>query len=512
MAPNSMYDSRQNYNEGDDLISMEELRYTKDDQKLTAITDRRDKKPGNQNRWLLIYIFIPSILFKGLQRTTIPVIPEFVHRTLHGSHGDIGMIVACVGLGRLMGNLPSGWFVNYFGSYRGLVISCLWTSLAWFMACGSNSVALLALTCLMEGVGLSLWQLSRQNLVTLECPGDRRGRVQAMTGGLERFSSVFGPAVGGHVAHTIGLRAPFGIKAGLMLASAIVYLELRWLHNRTHTDERDSMPSKECLNGNEDYGAIPTNSLSSDDENDLTEEEEEPSSVNDNSNKKGWCCSNSVNGHDNMQSSNNYCSILQDNLRMLGLVSVFVVFMPIARETRLVLFPLKAMELGYGPNVIGWMMAITFVVDSSLFPLAGWLMDRYGRKYSGVPAALFLALGYGLPPLILHHQPNNHTTLILLTLISCVGGIGNGLSCGIMNAIGSDLATAAQQKNQSSSAMFLALYRIIADTGIFLGPLVGGLLAEWKSLDQAFGIIALASLIAALWLALIMPETAKHLS
>lgn len=39
------------------------------------------------------------------------------------------------------------------------------------------------------------------------------------------------------------------------------------------------------------------------------------------------------------------------------------------------------------------MTAISFAVDTALVPLAGYVMDRYGRKYAGVPALVLSALG-----------------------------------------------------------------------------------------------------------------------
>mmetsp|Transcript_12063 Transcript_12063/g.18509 ORF Transcript_12063/g.18509 Transcript_12063/m.18509 type:complete len:496 (+) Transcript_12063:97-1584(+) len=489
---------QQYHNDNDSYL--EELR---DDEEANqdATTPLTEKASNNNRCWLWNYIFIPSILFKGLQRSTIPVIPEFVHTVLHGSHADIGMVVAFVGLGRWMGNLPCGMLVNYSGSYFGLIGSCLWTSLAWYLASSSHRVVGLAATCLMEGIGLSLWQLSRQTLVTQTFSSERRGGIQAWTGGLERLSSVVGPALGGTVAHACGLRAPFGLKASLMLLAGLVYIVLL---RRSGNPKNRTTRSKQFNNDeNKRYGAIPTASTSwsslsalpndTNDDNDAIKVE---------SSRK------------NDKSSSNYCTILQKNLRMLALVSVFVVGMPLARETRLILFPLKAMALGFSPQVIGGMMALTFVVDASLFPVAGWCMDRYGRKYAGVPSSLCLAISYALPPLLLHtHNSSSQShQLIILTVISCISGIGNGLSCGVMNVIGSDLATIAQQEGeQNTSALFLALYRTIADTGIFLGPFVGGFLSEWRSLDQAFGIISAISLIASLWLAFVMPETAKHI-
>ena len=40
--------------------------------------------------------------------------------------------------------------------------------------------------------------------------------------------------------------------------------------------------------------------------------------------------------------------------------------------------------------------AAGFVVDSVTFPFSAFAMDKLGRKYAGIPASLFLALGFAL--------------------------------------------------------------------------------------------------------------------
>ncbi len=68
-------------------------------------------------------------------------------------------------------------------------------------------------------------------------------------------------------------------------------------------------------------------------------------------------------------------------------------------QARNILLPLKANELHLDKAGAGLVTAASYFFDAATFPAAGILMDRWGRKYAGVPALLLMALGIGMLPL-----------------------------------------------------------------------------------------------------------------
>jgi MFS family permease len=174
-------------------------------------------------------------------------------------------------------------------------------------------------------------------------------------------------------------------------------------------------------------------------------------------------------------------------------VAFFVFCMMIGRESRNVLFPLKALDLGLDAEQIGQMTAASYLLESCMFPFSGILMDKYGRKYSGVPAALIMSASFLLGPLA-----NSYATL---TAVNVLGGMGNGLSSGLLMTIGGDLAP------DDARAQFLAIYRVFCDSGVMLGPLASGLLTDELEVKWAFWTISMIAAIAALWMVLLVPET-----
>ena len=66
-----------------------------------------------------------------------------------------------------------------------------------------------------------------------------------------------------------------------------------------------------------------------------------------------------------------------------GLVAVILQFIRAAREF---LIPVWGDEMGLQTDQIGYVASVSYAVDSTMFPIVGWTMDRFGRKYVGVPA------------------------------------------------------------------------------------------------------------------------------
>jgi MFS family permease len=112
--------------------------------------------------------------------------------------------------------------------------------------------------------------------------------------------------------------------------------------------------------------------------------------------------------------------------------------------------------------------SIGSMLDMLLFYPAGMAMDRYGRKSTGIPGIALLGLALGLLPLA-------HGFYSLLA-ITCLAGIGNGLTTGIVMTIGSDLSPPQRR------AEFLSVWRLMSDLGHTSAPFLIGTLVKIASL------------------------------
>ena len=168
------------------------------------------------------------------------------------------------------------------------------------------------------------------------------------------------------------------------------------------------------------------------------------------------------------------------------------------RAGRQTIIPLYAASiLGLDVKQIGLVMGVAAAVDMSMFYPAGYVMDRFGRKFAYVPSFLLQALGMALIPL-------TGSFAALLAATSLIG-FGNGLGSGTMLTLGADLAP---PKGEGMGA-FLGLWRLIGDTGHTSAPIIVGTIADALSLVPSVYVIAIIGLGAGSILGLFVPETLK---
>ena len=190
-------------------------------------------------------------------------------------------------------------------------------------------------------------------------------------------------------------------------------------------------------------------------------------------------------------------SVLKANYRVLASAGMAQVFGQTVRAGRTVVIPLFAADvLGLSVDQIGWIVSISVAVDFSLFVVAGWIMDRFGRKFAIVPCFGIQAIGMALVPFA--------TTGVGLLLAAVLIGLGNGLGAGTMMTLGSDLSP------EGSRGEFLGLWRLIGDLGHTGAPLVVGVVADILVLSSAIFLIAGAGLAAASIFLFMVPETLKR--
>ena len=107
----------------------------------------------------------------------------------------------------------------------------------------------------------------------------------------------------------------------------------------------------------------------------------------------------------------------------------------------------------------------------TLFYPAGFVMDRWGRKFVAIPCLAILSVGQLLVPLT--HE------FWSLALVGVLLGFGNGMGSGIVMTLGADFSPAVGRAN------FLGVWRFIGDVGTAGGPLLVGGIAAIATLGAA---------------------------
>ena len=146
--------------------------------------------------------------------------------------------------------------------------------------------------------------------------------------------------------------------------------------------------------------------------------------------------------------------------------------------------------------VLGALVANSFTFDFLLFPLAGQLMDRAGRKWAGVPALICFAISFALLAL--------SDTSQALWVVSSLLGVSNGLTAGFLQTLGADLAPA------EARSQFLGLWKGLTSSGSLLGPLVLGIISELSGgLRASAEAVALVTAAGAAWYLFVGTETLR---
>jgi MFS family permease len=129
----------------------------------------------------------------------------------------------------------------------------------------------------------------------------------------------------------------------------------------------------------------------------------------------------------------------------------------------------------------------------TLFYPVGIVMDRFGRKWAGVPCLVMVSVGLIVIPFT--------RDFVALLLAGLLIGFGNGLGAGINMTLGSDFSPRGRR------AEFLGAWRLIADVGSVSGPLLIAAITSAVSLAAAGFLAAAIGVTGAGILGWFVPET-----
>lgn len=390
-------------------------------------------------RALILSFYLPALMVTLGQGLLAPILPLYAV-DFNISYGLIGLVLAGEGIGTLIADVPTGMLQRRFGNKQVMMMGILVKALSVFLLFFAPSIWIVLLLRLFAGFGRSMYTVSAHVYVTNHVGLDQRGKAISMYGGTHRLGGFIGPAIGGIAAGMLGLRAVF-ICVGLVTAMGLILVALFTLNGKREKRK-----------------------------------------------------SSAADGHDL-----HIRSVLTSNYRILASAGTAQIFGQMIRAGRTIVIPLFAAEvLGLAVDQIGLIVSISVAVDFSLFVVAGWLMDRVGRKFAIVPCFGIQALGMALVPFA-----TSYTSLLFAAVLI---GIGNGLGSGSMMTLGADLSPSR------SRGEFLGVWRLIGDMGHTGAPLVVGVVADLLVLSSAIWVIAASGLAASSIFLFFVPETLRQKS
>lgn len=376
-------------------------------------------------------VYLPSLLFGIGQGAIAPVIPLSA-RDLGGSVATAGLVVALLGVGKIVGDLPAGMLAVRLGERRAMLFA-LAVVLAALTACLlAPSVFVLAAAVVLIGISSSVFGLARHAYVTEAIPFELRGRALSTLGGMQRIGLFAGPFLGAAAMSRLGLDGAYWVHVVVAVAAAIVLVVV---------------PEPPAAGARE--RAAP-------------------------------------------QQPDNTARVIRRHLPVLRTLGVGALLVGAARASRQVAIPLWGEHLGLDPATVSLLFGLSGAMEMLIFYPAGYAMDRLGRRWIVVPSMLLLGLSLVLLPLT--GGVGTYTAVALLM------GFGNGLGSGIIMTIGSDVSP------DVSRATFLGAWRLFADVGNGVGPVLVSVVTAAATLGAAIATAGAVAFVAAALMARWVPR------
>lgn len=280
-------------------------------------------------------VYLPSLLFGIGQGAAAPVIPLSV-REHGGSVALASLVVAVLGVGRVIGNLPAGVLVLRIGERRAMILAAGVAAAALGVCIAATSLWVLAVAVGVTGMTTAVFGLARHAYLTEAVPYRLRARAMSALGGTHRIGLFVGPFLGAALAHTTGTDGGYWVHLGAALVAGITVLVLPDVAHEQPTHHDQPRPST-------------------------------------------------------------YRTIRQ-HLPVLRTLGMGAVLIGAVRASRQVVIPLWADHIGLDPATISVIFGIAGAVDMLLFYPAGWIMDRIGRSWVVVPSMTILGLAHVILP------------------------------------------------------------------------------------------------------------------
>ncbi len=380
---------------------------------------------------MILPIYIPAFLLAIGGGIVSPTLSIYV-KSFELSY-TLTTVVLAVGV---LGNIPAGILVERLGRKLSMLLGLVMIGISTVGMGTATHFFQLIVSQLFGGIGMALWMLARHAYMTDVIPIANRGRAIALFGGVNRMGTFVGQFCS--IFLGVNLRLPFFIYTGILVLNFVLCLFFIPETRRTmHQTTDKKVPYLKQL-----------------------------------------------------------IQISRQHARLLATAGVGQVCVQTLRRGCNIIIPLYADEVvGLTTQQVRSVVMISSAVDMSMFPIAGYMMDRFGRRYATVPGVCIFATG-----MVLMSFTGTFTWLLLAAIFM---KMGNGIASGTMMTLGADLAP------REGTGEFLGLWRLTGDFGGSAGPVIVGNLADLFGLSYsgfALGGIGYLAVGIFLWL---VPETLK---
>jgi MFS family permease len=282
-------------------------------------------------------VFLPTLIFEIGMGALAPMI-ALSGRGLGASVGVAGLVLAMLGVGQILGDVPAGALAARVGDRRAMLIAA-GIAIVTLLGCAlATTLWELALAVAATGATNAVFILARQAYLTEVIPEGLRARALSTLGGMSRVGAFVGPFIGAVVVNGRPVRDVYWLALACAIVAGLVVL--------------------------------------------LVPDVADPTT-----------------GHGHNRAPVSVRSVVVRHHRVFLTLGMAVLLVASVRATRQTVLPLWAEHLGLSPSTTSIVFGLAGLVDTLTFYPSGRVMDRAGRLWIAVPSMLVLGLSQAVLPL-----------------------------------------------------------------------------------------------------------------
>jgi MFS family permease len=288
--------------------------------------------PGTPNsvtmRALTASVFLPVVVFEIGNGAIAPII-ALTALSLGASTATAGAILTLLGVGQIVGNVPSSVLVNRVGDRRAMIVAAGVAVVALLGCFLAADLVVFALAVAVIGMGNATFYLGRQHYITEMVAPNMRARAMSTLGGSHRIGLFIGPFAGAAAIHLSSTRAVYLVAIGAAAAAALTLLVVPDVR-----EPRELMPQA-------------------------------PARV-------------------------SLRTVLASQRRLILTLGLAVLAVGAIRSARQTVLPLWAQHIGLNATTTSLIFGVASAVDMALFYPSGRVMDQFGRLSVAIPSMVIL--------------------------------------------------------------------------------------------------------------------------
>lgn len=382
--------------------------------------------------------YLPALVFALGTGIALPAVPTLA-KSFAVSFGVASSVVTAYLVGSLAGTIPTGWMIDRFGRRSVMIGGPLLAATMAFLVVFAHSFTELIVLRFFGGWAAQMWLMGRLAAISHGTTVSQRGRLVSWMFGMDNTGKLAGPVLGGFIAANWGATAPFLIYAIVALLALIPTL----LYAK-------DTPRREHAGGTKDSTAAPKMSLR---------------------------------------------QIVLPRLVYFGVALFAGLTRGPVQADLLHLYAAFAYHLG--PQEIGYLATAAAVISWPIGFIAGWTMDRFGRKRTMVPGFSGVALAMAA----LAVSAFAELSLPWYVALFLLGIMLQALTGGSIQTVGADVAP------PEARGTFLGLWRFTGQGGATVSPILFAIIADQINYGSSFIFVSVSAAAVAFLLIRYVPET-----